>query len=255
MLTVASRGLLLRDRMNGDLARLLNAFPYKAERFFLKSGTRELAAIYVSAGPTAPAFVLCHGIGERIEYWAGVQGLLQRSGVSSLVFNYTGFGASAGRIATSSCEEDAIAAVGDVIERGARDIFLLGFSLGTAVASAIAPQVNVDGVILCEGFSSLEEAAQIAGIPKWLTRLADGVWQTEQHVIQIEPPVLVVHSEDDGLFPVSMARKITQACGECGQEIIFSGFRHNEPIFTAPEEYWGPIVAWAKQRVEMKQRA
>jgi len=255
MLTIVGRGLLLRDRLNGNMAKWLDTFPFGAERFVLTSGGRGLSAVYVSAGEDAPAFVICHGIGERVEYWGRVQSLLHREGVSSLVFNYTGFGASTGRACAANCEEDAVAAVEELTRRGAREIFLLGFSMGTGIAPEIASRVKVSGVILCQGFSSLREAAQVAGIPRWVTLLATDAWRTEERVRSLDVPVLVVHSEDDGLFPVTMADRVAVACGERGEKIVLSGFPHNTPIFAAPEGYWGPVVEWAKSQAAVGRKA
>jgi pimeloyl-ACP methyl ester carboxylesterase len=249
MLTLVSRILLLRDRLSGNMERWLSVFPFASEQFSLMSGRRKLSAVYVSAGEDAPAFVICHGIGERVEYWGKVQSLLRREGVSSLVFNYTGFGASSGLPCAAACEEDAVAAVADLAGRGVRDIFLLGFSMGTGVASAIVSLVNVRGVILCQGFSSLREAAQVAGIPRWVTLLATDAWRTEEKMRDLDVPVLVVHSEDDGLFPVAMAERVALACGGRGEKIVLSGFPHNAPLFAAPEAYWMPVVTWAKRRI------
>jgi alpha-beta hydrolase superfamily lysophospholipase len=249
MLTLVSRVLLLRDWLSGNMERWLSVAPFGAERFSLMSSRRKLSAVYVSAGKDAPAFVICHGIGERVEYWGKVQNLLRQEGLSSLVFNYTGFGASSGLPCAAYCEEDAVAAVAELGRRGVKDIFLLGFSMGTGVASAVVPLVNVRGVILCQGFSSLREAAQVAGLPRWMTLLATDAWRTEERMKGVDLPVLVVHSEDDGLFPVAMAERVTLACGERGEKIVLSGFPHNTPIFAAPEAYWRPVVTWAKRQM------
>src|SRR5258708_33127626 len=110
LLTLASRSLLYRDRLNGTLKRFLANRSPDAERWIIPSGDRKLSGIYLSAGESAPALLICHGIGERVEYWGGVQTLLCNMGVSSLVFNYSGYGESSGTISCTHCEQDAIAA-------------------------------------------------------------------------------------------------------------------------------------------------
>jgi hypothetical protein len=60
--------------------------------------------------------------------------------------------------------------------------------------------------------------------------------------------VLVVHSDVDGLFPLSMAQRVAEACGLRGKLIVINGLSHNAPIFTPTEEYWQPISDWVKQR-------
>ena len=89
---------------------MLSAFSFDQERLIIPSGERRLSAVYVSAGEDTPAVLICHGIGELVEYWGKVQGLLRDMGVSSLVFNYSGFGTSSGTVSAAHCEEDAIAA-------------------------------------------------------------------------------------------------------------------------------------------------
>jgi hypothetical protein len=248
LLNVTSRMLLRSDRMNGIMEQMLNAFTFANERLIIPSGSRRLSAVYVSAGEDTPAVLICHGIGELVEYWGKVQSLLQGMGVSSLVFNYSGYGTSTGHLSTAHCEEDAAAACRELQARGHRSIVLLGFSLGSGVGSAVAARVDIDGLVLCEGFSTLREAAIAMGFPRWVTRVVPDAWDTVHRVSALEMPVLVVHSDVDGLFPLSMAQRVAEACGPGGQLIVINGLSHNAPIFTPTEDYWRPIADWVKQR-------
>jgi hypothetical protein len=81
-----------------------------------------------------------------------------------------------------------------------------------------------------------------------MTRAVPDTWQTVHRVSELEIPVLVVHSEEDDLFPVAMAARVAEACGTRGQLIVINGLSHNEPYFRPTHEYWGPIVEWVKQR-------
>ena len=248
LLTFISRSLLYRDHLIGRLGRLLDAFPFETNRLVIASGDRSLSAVYVSVDKHAPVFLICHGIGERVEYWATVQNLLESMGVSSLVFNYSGYGESSGSVSTAHCEEDALAVYNELIARGHHSIFLLGFSLGSGVVSAIASHIDLDGVILCEGFSTLREAGMAIGLPQWLTYVVPDAWQTVNRVRELEVPILVVHSDEDRLFPLSMAKRVVEACGQYGESIIASGFAHNAPIFKPTKDYWQPIAEWAKRK-------
>jgi uncharacterized protein len=248
LLNLTSRMLLRSDRLSGIMEQMLSAFPFARERLVIRSGRRRLSAVYVSAGEETPAILICHGIGELVEYWGKVQGLLQEMGVSSLVFNYSGYGTSTGHLSTAHCEEDAIAACRELAGRGHRSVILLGFSLGSGVGAAVASRVAIDGLVLCEGFSTLREGAMAMGFPRWVTRLVPDAWDTVHGVSALEVPVLVVHSDVDGLFPLSMAQRVAEACGPRGRLIVISGLSHNAPIFAPTEEYWQPIAEWVKQR-------
>jgi uncharacterized protein len=248
LLMLTSRLLLRRDRLNGTMKEVLRVFPFAKERLVVPSGKRRLSAVYVSAGDETPAVLTCHGIGELVEYWGGVQSLLKELGVSSLVFNYSGYGTSSGMLSAAHCEEDAVAAYRELEKRGHPSIVLLGFSLGTGVGCAVASRIEVNGLVLCEGFSTLREAGLAMGFPRWLTRLIPDVWDTVHHVGDLRMPVLVAHSDVDGLFPLSMAERVAEACGTRGRLIIAHGLSHNTPIFAPTEEYWLPIAEWVKRR-------
>lgn len=248
VLTAVSRLSLRRDRLNGRMKQILGAFSFAQERLQINSGARTLSAVYVSAGDEAPVVLICHGIGEWVEYWGAVQSLLKHLGISSLVFNYSGYGSSSGTISTAHCEEDAVAAYQELVDKGHRSIVLLGFSLGTGVVCAVAPRVDAAGIILCEGFSTLREAGIAMGFPRWLAASVPDAWDTVRRIGEVEVPVLVVHSEDDALFPLSMARRVFEACGARGELVVMRGFSHDAPIYSPTEEYWGPIAAWVKQR-------
>jgi hypothetical protein len=247
-LTAISRLLLRRDRKRGVVERVLKAFPFEKERIVIPSGSRRLSAVYVSAGDDAPVILICHGIGELVEYWAQVQWMLRRMAVSSLVFNYSGYGDSSGKVSARHCEEDAIAAYGNLVDRGHRSIVLLGFSLGSGVSCAAVSRIAVDGLVLCEGFSTFREGARAIGFPHWLTHVVPDVWKTDGHVCDLNVPVLVVHSDADDLFPMSMAKRVADACGTRGKLIEMQGLSHDEPIFAPTAVYWQPIVDWVKQR-------
>jgi len=248
LLNVTSRMLLRSDRMNGIMEQMLRAFTFANERLVIPSGSRRLSAVCVSAGDDTPAVVVCHGIGELVEYWGKVQGLLKGMGVSSLVFNYSGYGTSSGILTTAHCEEDAAAACRELAGRGHRSIILLGFSLGSGVGAAVASRVEIDGLVLCEGFSTLREAAMAMGFPRWVTRMVPDAWDTVHRVSALEMPMLVVHSDVDGLFPLSMATRVAEACGPRGKMVVINGLTHNAPIFAPTEDYWQPIADWVKER-------
>jgi uncharacterized protein len=248
ILTVISRAIFRRDRNNGKMKRILDAFSFAEQRLVLQSEDRRLSAVYVSAGNDAPAVLICHGIGEVVEYWGRVQEAFREMGVSSLVFNYSGYGESSGTITAAHCEEDVIAAYRALIDRGHHSIVLLGFSLGTGISCAAASRVDVDGLILCEAFSTFREGAMAIGCPQWLTRTVPDVWDTAGRVCGLRVPALVVHSDADELFPMTMAERITAACGPRGELIVANGLVHDAPIYTAAPVYWQPIADWIKRR-------
>ena len=243
-LKVASGGLMLRDRVRG-VTRGLRRHK-AAEVYFFPSGKRRLACAYVPGRQGGPYVLLCHGIGETIQHWCAVQALLADHGVGSLVFNYSGYGRSSGRVRAEHCDEDLVAAYAELRRRAGEEapVFVLGFSLGSGIAAQGASLLEpaVSGLFLCEGFDSFRNAAHAVGVPRCLTFAVPDVWTTLVAMQTVPMPVWIVHSEADRLFPMAMAQRIQQACGTRGELVEVRGFSHNDLYLTAPEGYWALIL-------------
>ena len=151
--TVVSRLLILRDRLLGRLQphEAVDAGNVSRVRL-LSSGANLLDARFVTpaTGPVKAGLLLCHGIGETVEHWAAAQQLLARDGVASLVFNYSGYGKSTGWINPQQCEVDAQVAF-DALRQlvPSAPLSLLGYSLGSGVATAVAPKLKPE----CSSFA------------------------------------------------------------------------------------------------------
>jgi len=243
-MTLVSRGLMARDSLLG-VTRGLRKHDAR-EEFFFASGGRRLSVVLVAGEDDAPVVLICHGIGERVEHWSAVQAYLRDHGVGSMVFNYSGYGASSGKICADFCDEDLVSAYAELKSRvgDAVPVFVLGFSLGSGIAGsgvgALMPPVA--GLFLCEAFTSFRDAAHAAGVPRWMMRAAPDIWNTVEAMRGIHMPLCVVHSDGDKLFPLEMPRRIAEACGEWGELVVVSGLSHNGPYLKPGDSYWGPIV-------------
>jgi uncharacterized protein len=243
-LTIVSRGLMFRDQLLGITQQLRKHDT--REEFFIASGDRKLAGAYVPGVDRGPAVLLCHGIAETVEHWSAVQALFHDHGIGSLVFNYSGYGKSSGKVRAESCNEDLGSAYAELRRRVGPEapVFVLGFSLGSGIAAQGAGSLRppVAGLFLCEAFDSFREAACALGVPRWLKGIFPDIWVTVDTMATVQTPVWVVHSDGDRLFPLEMPKKITNACGPWGELIVVEGLAHNEPYLTAAETYWGPVM-------------
>jgi len=80
------RFLDLRDRVLGwnALGHRPSGIHERISRQSIVSGTSVLDSVFVepTADPAAAAVLLCHGIGETVEQWFGVQQLLAAHGIA-----------------------------------------------------------------------------------------------------------------------------------------------------------------------------
>ncbi len=248
-LTCISRSLLALDLLLGRVKRNAAVTPPigLVSRMTIPSGSNFLDAVLVTPGsrPVLAVVLICHGIGEVVDHWSGVQQLLAENGVASLVFDYSGYGRSSGCISAFQCEEDAVAAFLHLQALfPGEPVSLLGFSLGSGIGAAILSQVRVHRLVLCAAFTSFRSAARSLGIPTRLAFAVPPIWPTEVVLRTCSLPVLIVHGEQDRLFPVQMALALRAACASGSELVVLPKLSHDEPFRRPQRSYWSLVTAY-----------
>jgi len=137
-------------------------------------------------------------------------------GVNVLIPDYRGYGNSPGKPSEKGTYLDALAAWQFLIQDRdvpADSIVVLGRSLGGAVASWLAQQVNPGGLVLEATFTSAPDmAARIFPIaPRWICRFK---YDTLARLPKLRCPVLIAHSRNDEMIPYEMGRRLFAAACE-----------------------------------------
>lgn len=246
--TCIARGAVLRDTVLGRLSRMRRQAregKHPVSRQPVASGRRLLDAALVTPHETPRAAVLiCHGIGETVEYWIPVQHLLASMGVASLVFDYSGYGRSRGPVDWRRCEEDSVAAFEHLKKTLPGPHSLLGFSMGSGIATAILERTQPEKLALCAAFTSFRDAACSMGLPRICAVALPAIWGGEAALRAWQRRLLVVHGERDRTFPVTMARLLAEWGGEATELVVAPGHRHNEPFYRPQMAFWGPVAVW-----------
>ena len=224
--------------------------PY--QQLSIVSGDRRLDATLVrAAADSSPALLIFHGTAEAVSFWADTQALLYRQGITSMVFDYSGFGRSTGRPTAAHLEEDADSAYAEFVRRvGQRTRhYILGYSLGSGVVLDAVPRFTPapSGVVFMASYSSARDGAVAFGlIPKWATFLLPDMWNNVRDTRNLRQPLLVVQSDGDQLFPVRMAKAVYDAATVRKQMVVLHGYRHEDGHQRPTDEYWEPVVRFMK---------
>ena len=243
-MAVERRGLI-SARHRGQTPESFGA-PF--DRVTITSGDRQLDATFVRAeSDTAPALLVYHGTAEAISHWADTQALLRRRGITSMVFDYSGFGRSTGRATVAHLQEDADSAYAEFVRRiGPRARpFVLGYSLGTGVIFEAVGRWNPPpaGVVFAASYSSAREGAVAFGlVPRWATFLLPDLWNNVRDVRNLRQPLLVLQSDGDRLFPVAMARAVYDAATVPKHIVILRGYDHEAGHRDPTDDFWAPVV-------------
>lgn len=189
-------------------------------RVAIETGNRTLIGWWVRAradsGKVPPALLFLHGNRSSISDYVGMQRFLYKQGISSLVFDYSGFGASGGSPTLTNAIQDAASVskvFADSAGAAARKV-AMGSALGATVLlqaiDSIQPRVN--GVIIEGVAASVREAAVRDGrLPKLVAPLVVDLADNVTAARNVKVPLLAVHSYADQRFPIEDAQRVVQA--------------------------------------------
>ena len=183
--------------------------------------------------PATATVVYFHGNGGNISNidWVGQQ--FAKRGFNVLLFDYRGYGASAGEASNESeLYADGDAAVRFVINQKCvrpEQLVLYGQSLGTTVAIDIASREKVGALIVESGLSSASSVAGTAlpWLPRWLHFLGRNRFDSERKLTRVRAPVLITHGDPDPIIPTREAQILFAAANEPKKLLTFPGIGHN----------------------------
>jgi fermentation-respiration switch protein FrsA (DUF1100 family) len=165
--------------------------------------------------PERGALLHCHGHGCNLSHLPATA-LRWRDtlGRAVLMFDYPGFGKSAGEPTEAGCYESARAAF-DWLKREKKveDIVVYGHSLGGAVAIDLATRRPVRAVLVTSSFTSMPDAARVL-VPMyptgWLMRAR---FNSAQKLAKCTAPVFIAHGTADQRVPFEQGEMLAKSCG------------------------------------------
>lgn len=198
-----------------------------------------------SIAPAAgqPLLLYFHGNAGNLGDLAPRFDALTSSGAGLLAIDYRGFGGSSGRPSEAGLALDADAAYADARARGFEppDIVIVGESLGTGVAVALAARVECAGVVLEAGFTSATDiaAARYRMFP--VRSLLYDRFESKAAIGKIRAPLLFLHGTRDLTIPFDSGRALFEVAPEPKDFIAIEGGDHQ--VLQRPD-VCARIVAW-----------
>ncbi len=197
----------------------------------LRLGTDDgetLAAWHLPPKDGHPVILYFHGnagaLADRVPRFR----LFAASGYGFLAVSYRGYGGSTGSPAQAGLMRDGEAAYRQAraLGYGAKRIVLMGESLGTGVATALASAHEAAALVLDSPFSSAADvaAAHYGMFPvRWL--MIDQ-FRSDRVIRDVHIPVLIVHGEQDRVIPIDLAKRLFAAANEPKTFIGVAGGEH-----------------------------
>ncbi|MHB2017322.1 MAG: alpha/beta hydrolase [Candidatus Xenobia bacterium] len=181
---------------------------------------------------SAPWVLFCHGNAGNISGRVDTVMTLHEMGVNLVMFDYRGYGRSSGTPTEAGLYADAMTCYQWLTETqhvAPQRIVVFGESLGGGVATGLAAQVAVGGLVLQSTFTSVPDVG-VRVYPLLPVRLlARDRFPSLARIGSIKCPKLIMHSPQDDTIPFDMGRQLYEAAGEPRTFVELTG-GHNWPL-------------------------
>lgn len=216
------------------------------EVWFKSADGTKLHGWFLPNSNSKRAILYCHGNGEDVasggEFARHLSDALQ---ASVFIFDYRGYGHSEGRPNEAGCIADGRAAQLWLATRMGiqpNDVVLMGRSLGSAVAIAVAADVGARDLVLLNAFPTMPDVAaeHYPWLPvRWIMK---NRYDNLTRIQQYKGPLLQSHGVVDELVPLSFGRRLFDAApSRVKQWIEFPGLGHNDEL---PRGYYVELAAF-----------
>lgn len=208
-------------------------FKYEDVTFESADGTR-LNGWFIPGTDPHRAILYCHGNGEDVaangEFAVH---LAHTTGASVFIFDYRGYGHSAGKPNEAGCIADGTAAqkwLAEKMKLMPNDVILMGRSLGSAVAVALAAENGARALVLENAFPTMPDVAAVhyPWLPvRWVMK---NRYDNLNRIQKYKGPLLQSHGTADTLIPIAFAQRLFAASpSESKKWIELPGLGHNDP--------------------------
>jgi fermentation-respiration switch protein FrsA (DUF1100 family) len=218
--------------------------PFEEVTFPAADGTL-LHGWFVPGDKQKPVVLFFHGNAGNISHRVDNILRLNRLGLSVFIFDYRGYGRSAGEPSEPGLYNDARGALDWLNSRAdiADQHIYFGRSLGAAVALQLALDEPPTALIMESPFTSVgamgkEHYPLLYRLLGWLL---EAEYDNEEKIRGLQVPLLVIHGTRDTIVPAAMGRKLFSAAPEPKQLFLIEGADHNDAFYPDEPGYW---AAW-----------
>ena len=200
-----------------------------------------LAAFYRPAAPGRKTILFFHGNGDNMIGAIEATREPGAAGHGLMLVEYRGYGGNPGSPGEAGLYRDGEAAMRWLGEAGveARNVVIVGNSIGSGPATELALQHDVAALILVSGLSDLPSVvqSQVPFVPRWLVR---DRFDYEAKLRRVRAPVFLMHGDADTLVTPDNLDRLARARPDATVARV-AGAGH-ELAYTAPAQ--AILIRW-----------
>lgn len=192
------------------------------------SDGERLLALHSPAREGHPTVLYFHGNADRVDRFELLARSLAERGTGLLALSYRGYPGSTGTPSETGLIADGIAAYDWLVSRSGGPVILLGQSLGSGVAVAVAAERLVAGVVLISAYDSILELARRTYSFVPVAPFLKDPFRSDLRIGGIDAPKLLIHGRLDTLVPVARGAALYDAAPEPKRMLVLDEAGHND---------------------------
>ena len=214
-----------------------------------------VAAALPSMGVTALVF---NGNGSNRSTRAPLAARLAARGISTLLFDYRGYGGNPGSPSEEGLALDARAARGYLASRPDVDqdrVVYYGESLGSGVAVALALEQPPFALVLRSPFTSLVDLGRYHYPLLPVASMLRDRFLSIDRIGSVQSPVLVIAGDCDTIVPLSQSERLYDAAPFPKQLLVLEGLDHNDYELLAGARVMTAVVEFIRGFMSASERS
>ena len=227
-----------------------NQLPGSVEEIFIETEDKiEIQCLLIPHKSSSKIVIYYHGNGGNIGHRLSELLEISQLGVNVLGVGYRGYGKSQGSPTEEGIYIDGKSALKYAIGHlhfNLEQVFILGRSIGTAVAINTARRKNIAGLILVTPLTSGREHAKASGL-RLISFLAGKSFNNIGKITEIICPALIIHGNKDRIIPFEMGVMIYDRIKTDKKFIEIDGAGHNDIFSKYKSIYLNSILEFIQK--------
>lgn len=222
------------------------------EELFIEvsDGTR-LNALHFKAPNSRGLVFYVHGNAGSLNDWSSLSALYLEHQFDFFIFDYRGFGKSAGTIFSEQQFFQDAQELYDYItpQYAGRPIVIQGFSIGTATACKLALENEVQQLVLKAPYYTLRDLVKLKQpfVPSFLLKYQ---FRAVNYLKQVSCPIHIFHGTIDELIPVEQGKQLAAAVPSAILTLLPNCLHNDIPLELVYQERMATLLDRAVKSVE-----
>lgn len=199
------------------------------ETYISSADGTKLQTWYAMPKPNMPMVVYFHGNSVNLSTRVSKFNDLMDLGYGFVAVTYRGFGRSEGKPEMEGIYNDARAAIAFANQLGypTNELILVGESIGTGMATKMASENDVRGVLLITPYTSISDRGQETYWYLPVKYLVRDDFSNTKYIADVKAPILIIHGDQDDVIPHSHSETLAQLVTSPYKLIIYPNVNHS----------------------------